>query len=321
MNVTQVDVGQSQSSAATQRRWHRFAGGRLAWHEAKWGYFFILPWVLGFIIFQIGPMLASLYFSFTEYNVLRPPVWRGLANYQFMFDGDPRFWKSLSVTFYYVILRVPPTVLGALICAIILNQAIKGRIIYRTLFFIPSITPGVAAILVWTWVLDPHYGLFNYLLSEIGIQGPSWLGDPDWAVPSLVMLGLWGSVGGTSAIIFLSALQDIPASFYEAAEVDGANWYRLQRHITIPMLTPAIFFVFVLTVIGTFQTFTAAFVGTQGGPAYATFFYVLHLYQQAFQNFQMGYASSLAWVLVVILLVFTWLQIKGSERWVHYGGD
>jgi multiple sugar transport system permease protein len=264
-------------------------------------------------------MLASLYFSFTEYNVLRPPKWIGLENYRYMFDGDPRFWQSVRVTFYYVVLRVPPTVIGALICAIMLNQAIRARVVYRTIFFIPSITPAVAAILVWTWVLDAHYGLLNYLLSLIGITGPSWLGDPRWAVPSLVLLGVWGSIGGTSAVIFLSALQEIPVSYYEAAKVDGANWFQLQRFVTVPLLTPAIFFVLVLTIIGTFQTFTAAYVGTNGGPAYATYFYVLHLYQQAFRSLQMGYSSALAWVLVVILLIFTWIQFKGSEKWVHYG--
>lgn len=302
------------------RQPRRFWGdGRLARHEARWGLFFISPWIVGFLLFQLGPMLASLYFSLTEYNVLRPPEWLGLENYRYMVTADPRFWQSLRVTFYYVVLRVPPTVVGALFCAIMLNQTIKGRVIYRSLFFIPSITPAVAAILVWTWVLDPNYGLVNYWLRAIGIEGPAWLGDPNWAVPSLVLLGIWGSIGGTSAVIFLSALQEIPVSYYEAAKVDGATWLRLQRHITIPLLTPAIFFVLILTIIGTFQTFTAAYVGTRGGPAYATYFFVLHLYQQAFQNFQMGYASALAWVLVMILLLFTWLQMRGSERWVHYG--
>ncbi len=298
-----------------------FKLGVLGWYEARWGLFFICPWILGFLLFQFGPMLASIYFSFTEYNLLSPPKWTGLANYKYMFQTDPRFWKAISVTVYYVLLRVPPTIVGALTCAIILNQSIRGRVVYRTLFFIPSITPGVAAILVWIWVLNPHYGLLNFLLDRIGIDGPSWLGDPDWAVPSLVLLGLWGSVGGTSAIIFLSALQDIPASLYDAARVDGASWLREQVHITIPLLTPAIFFVLVLTIIGTFQAFTAAFVSTRGGPAYATYFLVLHLYERAFQSFQMGYASALAWVLVAFLLFFTYLQIQGSNRWVHYGGD
>lgn len=310
-----------QKQISQRPRQSRFwsSGGPLANHEARWGLFFISPWIIGFLLFQLGPMLASLYFSFTEYNVLRPPEWLGLENYRYMLTEDPRFWQSLGVTFYYVLLRVPPTVIGALFCAIMLNQVIKGRVIYRTLFFLPSITPAVAAILVWTWVLDPNYGLVNYWLRTIGIEGPSWFGSPQWAVPSLVLLGIWGSIGGTSAIIFLSALQEIPVSYYEAAKVDGASWARLQRHITIPLLTPAILFVLILTIIGTFQTFTAAYVGTRGGPAYATYFFVLHLYQQAFQNFQMGYASALAWVLVLILLLFTWLQMRSSESWVHYG--
>lgn len=313
--------GAPTRESLTARVARPFRLGVLGWYEARWGLFFICPWILGFLLFQFGPMLASVYFSFTDYNVLRPARWIGLDNYQYMVTTDPRFWKAIQVTVYYVVLRVPPTIVGALICAIILNQSIRGRVVYRTLFFIPSITPGVAAILVWTWVLNPHYGLLNYMLDQVGIEGPSWLGDPDWAVPSLVMLGVWGSIGGTSAIIFLSALQDIPESLVDAARVDGATWLREQLHITIPLLTPAIFFVLVLTIIGTFQAFTAAFVSTNGGPAYATYFLVLHLYERAFQSFQMGYASALAWVLVAFLLVFTYLQIQGSNRWVHYGGD
>ena len=313
--------GAPTRESLTARISRPFRLGVLGWYEARWGLFFITPWILGFLLFQFGPMLASVYFSFTDYNVLRPARWVGLDNYQYMVTTDPRFWKAIQVTVYYVVLRVPPTIVGALTCAIILNQSIRGRVVYRTLFFIPSITPGVAAILVWTWVLNPHYGLLNYTLDQVGIEGPSWLGDPDWAVPSLVMLGVWGSIGGTSAIIFLSALQDIPESLVDAARVDGATWLREQLHITIPLLTPAIFFVLVLTIIGTFQAFTAAFVSTNGGPAYATYFLVLHLYERAFQSFQMGYASALAWVLVAFLLVFTYLQIQGSNRWVHYGGD
>jgi multiple sugar transport system permease protein len=294
--------------------------GPLGQQEARWGLFFISPWIVGFVLFQLGPMIASFYFSLTEYNVLRPPEWIGLANYTRIFAADPKFWSSLWVTAYYVVLSVPLTVAGALACAILLNQQIRGRVVYRALFFTPSITPAVAATLVWVWVLNPHYGVLNYLLAFIGIDGPSWLGDPRWAVPSLVLLRIWGAVGGTTAVIFLSALQDIPRQLYEAAEVDGATWWQIQRAITVPMLTPAIFFAVVIGIIGSFQTFTAAFVATQGGPAGATYFYVLHLYNSAFVSFEMGYASALSWVLLVVLLVFTWIQFKGSERWVHYGG-
>ncbi len=315
----------SQGHAITQggRNWfQKLTGGRLAAYEAKWGYLFILPWVLGFLVFTLGPMLASLFFSFCRYNVLKPPAWIGLENYRTMVSGgDMLFWKSVQVTAQYVVLRVPLHVLGALAGAIILNQAIRGRVFYRALFFIPSITPSVAALMVWTWLLNADYGLVNSLLAGIGVQGPSWLGDPHWAVHSLVMIGLWSSVGGADAIIFLSALQDIPSSYYEAAQVDGANWWDLQRYITIPLITPAMFLVLVLSVISTFQVFTAAYVATGGGPAYATYFYVLHLYNKAFQNYNMGYASALAWVLAVVLLALTWLQQKTSQRWVFYGGE
>ena len=296
------------------------SGGRLGRQEARWGFFFITPWIVGFLVFQVGPMIASFYFSLTEYNVLSPPAWVGFANYTRMFTADPQFWASLGVTAYFVVLSVPLTVGGSLVCAILLNQRIHGRVVYRALFFVPSITPAVAATLVWVWVLNPNYGVLNYLLSYVGIDGPRWLGDPRWAVPSLVLLRIWGTVGGTTAVIFLSALQDIPRALYEAGEVDGATWWQLQRAITIPLLTPAIFFTLVMGIIGSFQTFTAAFVATQGGPAGATYFFVIHLYNSAFVSFEMGYASALSWVLLVILLVFNWIQIKGSERWVHYGG-
>ena len=321
MYSRQVGVRAVQRLADRGKWMHRFAGGRLAWYEAKWGYLFITPWVLGFLIFTLGPMIASFYFSLTEYSVLKPPSWVGLANYRTMFADDPLFWKSVKVTLRYVLMRVPIGVLGALVGAIILNQEIRGRVVYRALFFVPSITPGVAAILVWTYILNAKYGVVNGLLARIGIEGPSWLGDPRWAVPSLAMLGLWGSVGGHQAIIFLSALQDIPRSLYEAAKADGANWFQLQWRITLPMLTPAIFFVIVMSVIGTFQAFTAAYVGTGGGPAYATYFYVLHLYDKAFKCLEMGYASALAWFLALMLLVVTLIQTRGAKGWVFYGGE
>lgn len=321
MSVSGRDEVPGMSSNERQHNWmHRLFGGRLAWNEAKWGYIFIIPWVLGFIIFTLGPLIASLYFSFTEYTVITPPKWIGLGNYRQMFSGDPLFWKSVQVTLQYVSLRVPIGVVAALCGAIILNQHIKGRVVFRTLFFIPSITPGVAAILLWTFLLQRDYGLVNSWLALVGIEGPGWLSDPRWAVPSLAFLGIWGSVGGNQAIIFLSALQDIPQTLYEAARVDGANWFQLQRYVTLPMLTPAIFFVTVMAVIGTFQVFTAAYVGTGGGPAYATHFYVLHLYQKAFGAFQMGYSSAMAWFLALVLLVVTLVQTKLSERWVYYAG-
>lgn len=321
MSTSQMAAIAPDGAVRRLGRFQRLTGGRLAAYEARWGYLFISPWALGFLLFTAGPMIASMYFSFCRYNVIKPPVWIGLENYSYMVNGgDSLFWQSVKVTLQYVVQRVPLAVGGALVGAIILNQSIKGRVIYRALFFIPSITPAVAALLVWGWVLNAKYGLVNSLLEQIGIQGPSWFGDPRWAVRSLVMIGLWGSIGGPDAIIFLSALQDIPGVYYEAAEVDGANWLQLQRHITLPLLTPAIFFVLVLTVIGTFQVFTAAYVATGGGPAYATYFYILHLYNKAFQYYEMGYASALAWVLAAVLLVVTYLQQRGSERWVFYGG-
>lgn len=295
--------------------------GKTGRREAVWGLIFISPWLIGFLVFQVGPMLASLYLSFTQYDSLTAPRWIGLENYRYMFTGDELFLTSLWVTISYTLFVVPLGVGGSLLSALLLSQPIRGRALFRALFFIPSITPAVASIFVWTWLLNPHYGLINYLLGLIGIAGPYWLGDPAWARTSLVLLSLWAAVGGTTMITFIAALQNIPQHLYEAAEIDGAGAFKRFVHVTFPMLTPTIFFNVILGIIGSFQQFTIAYVATNGGPLYSTYFYVLHLYLKAFRFFEMGYASALAWILFFILLMFTFLQFRYSSRWVHYDAE
>lgn len=295
--------------------------GSLGRREAWWGFIFISPWIVGFLVFTLGPMVASFYLAFTSFDALTAPRFVGLANYRSIFTADDLFWRSLWVTASYVLIYVPAHILGSFIVALVLNQGIRGRTVYRSLFFVSSVVPSVAAVFLWTWLLNSHYGLVNYLLSLIGIHGPSWLGDPSWARQSLAIIAIWGSIGGTSAIILLAALQGIPRHLYEAASIDGANRIRSVVHITVPLLTPTLFFLIVLSIIGSFQTFTTAYVATQGGPDYSTYFYILYLYEKGFKFNEMGYASALAWIVFVILMCFTWVQFQSARRWVYYADD
>lgn len=293
---------------------------RLARREALEGYLYLLPWALGFLIFVAGPMIASFGLSLTNYDLIRAPVFNGIDNYVRAFTADNLFWPSLGRTFYYATAIVPMTILASLLLALFLNNQLRGRVWLRTIAFMPHLVPIVAGTLVWVWILHPR-GLLNYLLSLIGIPGPGWLSTIEWAIPALVLMGVWRSAGGNTMLIFLAALQGVPTELYEAAEIDGAG--RLQRflHITLPMISPAVFFNLTLGIIGALKVFAPAFVATQGGPAYATWFYALHLYQNAFRYLQMGYASALAWIFLVIVLILTWVQFRTSARWVHYEGE
>lgn len=288
--------------------------------EAVSGYLYVSPWILGFLIFTLGPFIASFLLSFSTYAIATPPRWVGLDNFQRAFFEDDLFWTSLKRTALYVIYSVPAGITISLLLAALLNQNIRGNSIFRTLFFLPTLTPVVAAALLWKWLLHPEVGLVNSLLWQLRIPGPGWLSDPDWAMPSIIMITLWGSVGGGRMLIFLAALQGVPASLYEAADIDGASAIQKFRHITVPMITPAIFFNLVIGIIGAFSVFAIAYVGTDGGPMYATWFYMLHLVRQALAYFHMGYASSLAWILFVILVFFTYLQLRLARRWVYYAG-
>jgi multiple sugar transport system permease protein len=281
------------------------------------GYAFIATWLIGFLLFTAGPFLASIYFSFTRYNVVTPPVWVGTANYEALFQQDPLFWKSLGVTFRYALVAVPLGVVIAVILALFLNLNIKGIAVYRTIFFLPSIVPTVATSMIFLWILNPQIGLINGLLRSFGIIGPAWLADPNWAPWTLVFMALWG-VGG-SMVIYLAGLKDIPTYLYEAAILDGASAYRRMRLITLPLLTPVIFFNVVMGCIGAFQTFTQAFILTQGGPEDSTQFYALYLFNRAWRYGDMGYASAMAWILFTIVAVVTSLLFRSQKRWVHYG--
>jgi multiple sugar transport system permease protein len=286
------------------------------------GYLFISPWLIGFVALALGPMLLSLYMSFTRWSMLSPLQWIGLENYRELFS-DPLMPVSLWNTAYYVLFAVPLGVLLSLLLALLLHQKLKGIGVFRTIFFLPSVTNMVAVSILWMWVFNPEFGLLNRGLAMLGVSGPLWLQSETWAKPALILMSLWGVGGGM--IITLAGLQNIPKELYEAAELDGARrWHRLW-HITLPMISPVLFFNMVMNTIGAFQVFTQAFVmtasssqGQEGGPNNATLFFVLYLYKKAFQQFKMGYASAMAWLLFLIILVFTIIQFSLSRRWVYY---
>jgi multiple sugar transport system permease protein len=285
--------------------------------EMVMGYVMLSPWVLGFLVFTLGPMLASTWFSFSEYKIVQPPRWVGLANYQRMLS-DELFYKSLYVTVRYAVVSVPLGIAMALLVAVLLNQRIWGARFLRTIFYLPSVVSGVAVSLVFAWIFNYRFGILNYILSLVGVHGPDWLGKPQWAPWAFVLMSLWG-IGG-NMIILLAGLQGVPVVLHEAAQIDGANaWQRFWK-ITMPMISPAILFVTIMSIIGSFQTFTQSYIMTGGGPAYATLFYLLYLYRNAFNWFEMGYASALAWVLFVIILACTLLALQVSKRRVHYEG-
>lgn len=301
----------------------RMAGARSAMqsHEAKWGYIFLLPWLVGLIVFWIGPIIASAWFSLMEYDVLSPPQWIGLDNYVRAFTGDKQFWPSLLRTFNYSIAVVPLTIFGSLFLAVLLNQKLKGTNIFRTIFFLPHLTPAVALAVLWIWLLHPSIGPVNILLEAVGINGPGWLTSKDWAMEALILISLWAGVGGNTMLIFLAGLQGVPQELLEAAEIDGAGRWAKFRNVTLPMISPTLLFNLILGVIGALKVFTLAFVATAGGPSYSTWFFALHIYNQAFAYFRMGYGSALAWIFVLILLAFTYLQLYSSKRWVYYAGE
>jgi multiple sugar transport system permease protein len=300
------------------RRWS------LARREAAAGYLFVSPWVIGFLLFTIGPMIASLIFSLTRYDVVNPPVWVGTQNYADLLS-DPIFWQSVKVTLYFAVLALPSSLVLGFILAILLNQDIPGIRIWRTLYFLPSVLSGVAVTLLWVLLFNPQIGLVNRVLESLGVKAPGWFADPDWAVPSLVIMALWGV--GQNMIIYLAGLQSVPADLYDAARVDGADAWQRFRFVTLPMMSPVLFYNLVLGLIGTFNYFTQAYVASGavssdvGGPIRSTLFYNIYLYQNAFEFNRMGYASAMAWVLFVVVLALTLLVFKSSDLWVYYEGE
>jgi multiple sugar transport system permease protein len=281
------------------------------------GYAFISPWLFGFLIFSAFPFLSSVYLSFTRYNIVTPPVWVGLANYRTLLSGDPLFWKSLGVTFRYAVAAVPLSIIAGVALALMLNLKLRGIGLYRTIFYLPSVVPSVATSVVFLWILNPEIGVINRLLRLVGITGPAWLESATWAPWSLVLMSLW-TVGG-SMIIYLAGLKDIPAHLYEASTIDGASAWQRLRHITLPMLSPVIFFNLIMGVIGVFQYFTQAYIMTQGGPEDSTRFYALYLFERAWRYLDMGYASAMAWVLFLVIMSVTGLLFATQRRWVYYG--
>lgn len=279
---------------------------------------FLFPWLIGFFVFLFGPIVASFYLSFTDYDILRSPLWVGLDNYQLLFS-DSIFWKSLQVTLIYALFTLPLSVIVGISLAILLNQRIKFMPFYRTCCYLPSIIPLIASSIVWLWIFrGDEGGLFNAFLSQLNIRGPLWFSDPKWALIPLIVMSLWSI--GNSVLIYLAGLQNIPETLYEASEIDGAGWWQKLFLITIPMLTPTIFFNLIIGIITVFQYFIPAYVMTSGGPQYATTFYSLYAYQNAFEDFRFGYASSMAWILFIIVVFFTWLAFKGLGSKVYYQG-
>lgn len=283
-----------------------------------YGLLFALPWIIGFLAFTAYPILASLYYSFTEFVGIGTPKWIGGENYYKLFH-DELFWTSLYNTVYYVSLAVPIGFVIGLGLALLLNSNLKEVGIYRTLVYLPYVLPAVAVSFIWLWMLNPYYGLVNLFLSTVfKVQGPGWFSDPKWAKPAFVMLAQWGA--GGSAVIFLSAIKDVPREMLESAEIDGAGWWTKFSKIIIPMISPVILYHIITALFGGFQIFTTAYIATNGGPANSTLFYVLYLYRNAFQYNKMGYASAMAWMLFILVLIITLIIFRTSARWVFYQG-
>lgn len=284
--------------------------------ERNWGLLMAGPAILGFFIFTLGPMLASFAFSLTNWTIGGAPHFVGLANYRTMLTGDPLFWKSLSVTVYYTLGTVPLVIIIGFIVALLLNQRVHGQGIFRTIYYLPTLVPSIANAMLWIWLFNPQFGLLNQVLLAAHLPEGQWLYDERTAVPSLILMSVWGF--GNTAVIFLAGLQGVPRHLYEAVEIDGGGALQKLRHVTVPLMTPSIFYNLVTGVIATFQVFNQAYVMTQGGPNNATLFYIYYLYRTAFTNSQMGYASALAWILFVLVLIVTVLLFRSARSWVYY---
>jgi multiple sugar transport system permease protein len=290
----------------------------LTWRLRKYlGFVFIAPWLIAFLAFDLIPTASAFYYSFTDWNVIsKSSNWVGLANYERMFTGDRLFWPSVMNTLYYVAFAVPLGVVAGFLLALLLNTKVRFQGLFRTLFYLPAVVPTVAAIMIWLWIFDTNNGILNWFLDLVGVDPIRWLTSPDYSKPALIIMSLWTIGGGM--VIYLAGLQNIPEELYEAAEIDGASAWNKLLNITIPLMTPTIFFNLLLGLIGSFQIFNAAFIMTEGGPVNSTRFYMLHLYEKAFQDSQMGYASAMAVLLFLVVLAITILVNWSSKRWVFY---
>jgi len=278
---------------------------------------YLVPTILGLAIFSIGPVIESFFLSFTKYEIVTPPIWIGLANYA-QLVSEPLFWKILLNTVLYTVGFVPSGVILSLLLAVLVNQKLRGVLLFRSLYFLPVVSSTVAIALVWSWLYDPQFGAINDLLFTVfHINGPNWLGSTTWALPALIIMGVWKSLG-YNMVIFLAGLQGVPDELYEAAKVDGAGRVRRFWHITLPMISSTSFFVMIITIIGSFQVFEQTYVMTQGGPAYATLTLSYYIYQNAFEWFHMGYAAALGYVLFFLILIVTLIQMRFQKNWVFY---
>jgi multiple sugar transport system permease protein len=289
------------------------------------GLLFASPWILGFVIFQLIPIVASAYFSLTNFNLFQTPQFVGLRNYQRL-AGDELFWKSLTNTLYLTVIGVPVSLTAALAAALALNMKVRGQSFFRLVVFLPTVVPVVAATYIWRWLLNAQYGYVNETLGAVGLGQPLWLDDPFWTKPALILMGLW--VTGSAMVVFLAALQEVPEVYYEAAVIDGAGAWAKFRHVTLPLISPVILFETIIASIFTLQYFTQAFLlgqtrlnAASGGPENSLLVYGLYLFQQAFVNLNMGYASAMAWVLLFVALGGTWVLLRVSRNRVFYGGD
>jgi multiple sugar transport system permease protein len=304
------------------------AKGTLRRDETLWAFVFLAPWLIGLAAFILGPMLFSLGLSFFTYSLGRDYSFAGFDNWIRAFTKDEFFWPTVGRTVIYAAVLVPLSVLGALGTAMLLNQKLRFTTTYRTVFFMPHLVPVVAATYIWVWLLNGQFGLINEILFQIGyhltgtgFKGPNWLGDTSWALPALIAIALWGAIGGNMMVIFLAGLQGIPQELYEAASIDGAGAWSRFWNVTLPMISPTMFFNSVLACILAVQAFETAFVGTAGGPAYATWIYGLHIYRTTFEYAEMGYGSTLAWIMFIGLSVLTYIQFRASRGWVYYAGE
>jgi multiple sugar transport system permease protein len=309
------------SAARVERSRQRWQLSPLTRYNLIHGLIFISPWIIGFLLFIGYPIIASAVYSFTDYDVLTSPEFVGLANYSDLLTTDHLFFTAVRNTLYLALFSIPLNIVLSVSIALLLNLDVRGMSVYRTIFFIPSIVPQIASALLWAWILNPQFGLANAILKSIGLPQLGWLSDPAWSKPSLILMSLWAF--GSTMVIYLAALQDVPKDLYNSADIDGANAWHKTFAITIPLITPTIFFNLVLGTISAFQAFTIVYVLTQGngGPLDSTLVYGLLLYRNAFTYLKMGYASAMAWLLFAFVTLVTAIIFKTSGRWVFYQGD
>jgi len=296
-----------------------FKISKLRMANTRNGLLFVSPFLIGFGIFYLYPFIASFYYSFTSYSLVGESQWIGVLNYKELFIEDDLFTTSLYNTLYYATLFVPLSLVVGLMIALLLNTNIKGKSGLRAIYFLPSIIPLAASGILWVWILNSRYGIINETLRALRLPAPRWFSDPNWSKPGYVIMSVWAS--GQTMIILLAGLTGVPRQLYEVAELDGANWLHKIVYITLPLLTPAILFILIISVIGSFQMFTQAYIMTDGAPANSTLFYNLYLYRVSFRYFKMGYGCAMAWILFVIVFTLAWSLFKSSARWVYYGRE